>query len=140
MRVINHGQETHKLPQQVYVFERHRQGEKTSACSLLIKLKKMVTMLANPPPPPLDRVVVEDVCSDKEGTDFSFPYFSIYDHCFIDREDLLEEIQGKWRGYSQGSQIRFLIDQPPVINNSYQRSSVILNEENTDPVQMNNPN
>lgn len=91
MRVINHGQETHKLPLQVYVLERHRQGEKTSACSLLIKFKKMVTMLS-PTPIFLDRVVVEDVCNDKEDDDFSFPYFSFYDHCFIDKEDLLGEI------------------------------------------------
>lgn len=28
---------------------------------------------------------------------FSFPF---YDHCFIDKEDLLWEIQGKWRRYS----------------------------------------
>lgn len=33
-----------------------------------------------------------------------------YDHCFIDKEDLLWEVQGKWRGYSKGSQIRLLID------------------------------
>lgn len=71
---------------------------------------------------------------------FLFLTFPFYDHCFIDKEDLLGEIQGKWRGYSQGSQIRFLIDYPPVINKSYQQSSVILNEENPYSVQMYNPN
>lgn len=96
--------------------------------------------MLSPTPTFLDRVVVEDVCNDKEGDDFSFPYFSFYDHCFIDKEDLLGEIQGKWRGYSQGSRIRFLIDQRPVINNFYQQSSVILNEDNPDPVQIYNPN
>lgn len=31
---------------------------------------------------------------------FLFPSFLFYDHCFIDKEDLCWEIQGKWRGYS----------------------------------------
>lgn len=39
---------------------------------------------------------------------FSSPF--LYDRCFIDKEDLLWEVQGKWRGYSKGSQIRLLID------------------------------
>lgn len=34
------------------------------------------------------------------ATIFLFLSFLFYDHCFIDKGDLLWEIQGKWRGYS----------------------------------------
>lgn len=36
--------------------------------------------------------------------------FRLVDHCFIDKRDLLWEIQGKWRGYSYDTHIRLLID------------------------------
>lgn len=62
--------------------------KKKTAHSLLIKLAEVI----------------------EAATIFLFLSFLFYDHSFIDKGDLLCEIQGKWRRYSEGFQIRLLVD------------------------------
>lgn len=74
---------------------RGKQREKPSKkkCSPLIKFKKMAMMFFY--------FVFVWLAEMIEGTTlFLLLSFPFYDHCFIDKGDLLWEIQGKWRGYS----------------------------------------
>lgn len=68
---------------------RDRVGEEKKGCSPLIKFKKMAKMF---------------FClvgwNDRRGKALYSPLLLFfYEHCFIDKGDLLRDIQGKWRGY-----------------------------------------
>lgn len=72
---------------------RRRDRVKKTACSPLIKFKKMAMMF-------FVFLFVWSAEMIEEATIFLLLSFLFYDHCFIDKGDLLWEIQGKWRGYS----------------------------------------